>query len=113
MAALSALAPKAVSEIPSDTHRTVIFFPPLSEFFSCQRGKNKKLLWKQLPLLVLWVKIEAAAVQGLAVAFRRDPCELPAGAAQGTVAAEQPGAGPGWELLGEGQEVKEKPTERG
>lgn len=52
-------------------------------------------------------------MQGLAVAFRRDPCELPAGAAQGTVAAEQPGAGPGWELLGEGQEVKEKPTERG
>lgn len=62
-------------------------------------------------MLVLEVKIEAAAVHGLAVAFRRDPCELPAGAAQGTVAAEQPAAGPGWELLG-GRAGSERETEQ-
>lgn len=66
--------------------------PPPPKFFSCQKAGGgvgwgiKNSFGKKLPLLVLWVKIEAAARYGLAAAFWRDLRELPAGVAQGTVA---------------------------
>eukprot|EP00069_Balaena_mysticetus_P006010 bmy_05139T0 len=65
--------------------------------------KSRAALKKKLPLLVLGVKIEAAACALLgpdsgpasraraAAAIRRDPRELPAGVAQGTVAGRATG----------------------
>lgn len=78
-------------------------------------------------MLVLGVKIEAAASERLgpdsgaasraraAAAFRRDPWELPAGVAQGTVAGRAAGtAGPGVGTLrgeGAGSERETKPRQ--
>lgn len=82
----------------SQMHSLNMDSPPLPKFFSCQKagggvcacvcvgGRDQKQLWKEVALLVLWVKIEAAAPHGLAAAFWRDLRELPAGVAQGTVA---------------------------